>query len=695
MALQIRKFRALFNDLPQDEEDPCDLEDCVCILLISGNHYCTVIFTPREKRIHILGRAYTINRKVEGANNWNEWGGPRIWARVCKLYGWSPTQFMGLVVNSVDWVQNGYDCGPIACQVTESLWISGLSLDGDGLWKRPNFPCCHSLRLNMATRIHQLAADGHRSFLFNKESLHRQQMDDFLEGHTDQWADFEDEIRDNLSQHPRYALISVEADLRKAISSCHSCKKRLLERTSYVRTQIAHKPGTQSMMLPNDAQALLEGTVSKNACIENLGEVVDTSLQNTYLNDSGDHSSASDFGQGAPGGEKPTHATLQIIDWKQARIGRFSRPKQGPVLPVLENLHGLRHAFSRDYDNYTDGPTLDVLDPIPDTVMPLAQLSLVYIANKVITTPWTLFKDYGYRLLPDFCQMFWLSQPNQVREHLSPVGLSNPPPAFTFHNPLKTNRSGHPIIPNDRIVLGAEELLELADDTGTDRPLLTGRLEDGSYVYLDLERDRINPQDVYKACDIDSLIWITRKPKFNGSIGVYELPVIRKKPPIWKNNHVMVELLYPQSEDDRLNGGLRGEWQVKSFRLSTIPHLSFGALSQSTSVAELILFFPRMTHRHPHLGRWENMIPSDIQNFFWDRVLLPAMKVICTPIQEPYVTLDREHAAFKQKHSGKKSMGQTSAKRSLHTKDLTKLIEQMEEIVGVSFPVTGPQNLSN
>jgi len=351
----------------------------------------------------------------------------------------------------------------------------------------------------------------------------------------------------------------------------------------------------------------------------------------------------------------------------------------------LSSLRGLRHPFSQGYDNYTDGPTLDVLDPIPDTVMQLAQLSLVYIANRVITTPWTLFKDYGYRLLPDFAQMFWLSEPIQVREHLSPVGLSNPPPAFISHNPPQRSRSGDLIIANDRTVLGAEELLELASDRASDLPLLTGVLEDNSYIYLDLERDRVIPQHISKACDIDSLIWITRKPRFIGSIGVYEMPVIRNKPPIWKNNHITVELLFPQSEDDKLEGGPQTEWQTKLFRLSRIPHLSFGELRQSTSMVEVILFFPRMTHRHPHLGRWENAIPSDIQNFFWDRVLLPAMKIIRTPVQEPYTTLDRKHTAFKQKHRGQKNPGQATAKRPMHTNDLTKLIELMKEIVGVSL----------
>jgi hypothetical protein len=312
--------------------------------------------------------------------------------------------------------------------------------------------------------------------------------------------------------------------------------------------------------------------------------------------------------------------------------------------------------------------------------MQLAQLSLVYILNRVITTPWTLFKDYGYRLLPDFLQMFWLMEPVQVREHLAPVGLVEPPPAFMSQHPPQISRSGQDIEALNRTVVGARELLDMADNAGSDLALLTGRATDESYIYLDLERDRIIPQGLSKACDIDSLVWITRKPRFIGSIGIYEMPVIRKKPPIWKNNHIAVELLYPQSEEDK--GGLRSEWQTKLFRLSRIPHILFGVLGQATSVVELIMFFPRMTHKHPYTGRWENAVPADIQNFFWDRVLLPARKEISSTVQEPYSTFDREHTAFKQKHNGGKNMGQATAKHPLHTEDLTKLIKVMNKIVG-------------
>jgi len=683
----INKFRSLFDDLPSSTDDPCELENFVTVLVVGGNHYATLVFTPREKRIHVLGRIITTNQRVKATQNWEEWGGPRIWAQVCKLYGWSPAQFPGLSINTVDWIQNGYDCGPISCQVVESLWISGLPLDGNGLWKRPSLPCCHSLRLNIATKVHQLAADGFSAFIGIKGSPYRQQMDEYLEGHIDNWTDFEDEIREKFSRHPRYALKPLDADLRRAMLACSSCLKRLTANATRSKARNHTQPErmNKAAMRPHSTQTLLRGTKAKNDLVENLeaGEEVTPHNGDSGEEDSGNCSSGNESGRDASWKDHPTGA-FQVGDWKQAKIGRFPRPKNGPILPPLRSLRGLRHPFSHDYDNYTDGPTLDVLDPIPDTIMQLAQISLVYIANRVITNPWSLFeKDHGYRLLSDYAQMSLLTKPILVREHLSPVGLLNPPHAFTLHNPKKKSRSGDPIIVHDRITLGAEALLDLADDEGNDLLLLTGRLEhfDRAYVYLDLEKDRVDPQHIYKACDIDSLIWITRKPKFNGCIGIYEMPVIREKPPIWKNNHIMVELLFPQSEDDKLQGGPRTEWQTKAFRLSTIPHLSFGLIGQSTSSVELVLFFPRMTHRHPHLGRWENAIPSHIQNLFWDRVLLPAMKEIRTHVQEPYAPLDREHAAFKQKLSGRKNVGQATAMKPLHSEDLRKLICLMEEIV--------------
>ena len=688
---EIKNFRGLFDDLPQSEVETCALENCICVVNGGRNHYFTVVFMPRIRRIHVLGRRYNINRKIKDAKDWADWGGPAIWARICELYGWPRARLAGITVHSVDWIQNGYDCGPIACQVVEKIWVGGLPLDGDGLWERPSLPCCHAQRLNMATKIHQTAADGHQSFLELKE-IYREQIEAYFGDNINTFSLFEDEVAEKLIQHPRYALKPVETNLRRAIIFCPSCNPQHLKGVSAASTAANEDSESLSNKVvkpQNSSKALLRGTCSKKDFVRNSneGEVTQvqdiggTSVQEPHKESSGSESET----KGQDIWKSPAVGAFQVTDWTEAKIGRYPRPKDGPEIPVRSNLRGLRHPFSEDYDDYANGPTLDVLDPIPETVMQLAQLSLVYIANRIITCPWTLFlKDYGYRLLADFLQIFLLARPILVREHLAPVGLSEPPAAFMSHNPPQKSRSGHPLITANRTVLGATELLDVATEYGSDLPLLTGMTPEDCYIYLDLERDRVIPARLSKACDIDSFIWITREPRFIGSIGIYEMPVIRKKPPIWKNNHIMVELLYPQSEEDKLRLGPRTEWQTKPFRLSRIPHLSFGVLNQTTSIVELLMFFPRMTHQHPHTHRWENAIPSDVQNFFWDRVLLPAWDQITTAVQKPYTTFDREHTAYKVKSRTGKNVGQATAKHPLHTKDLIKLIEAMKEIVGGS-----------
>jgi hypothetical protein len=93
---------------------------------------------------------------------------------------------------------------------------------------------------------------------------------------------------------------------------------------------------------------------------------------------------------------------------------------------------------------------------------------------------------------------------------------------------------------------------------------------------------------------------------------------------------------------------MREEWWTKPFSLSNIPHLLFGLLHQESPIVEILLFFSRMTHKHPHLHFSEMLIPKHIQNILWDRVILPS---ICSVLQETaavYFLLDRAHSRFKQ-----------------------------------------------
>ncbi len=135
---------------------------------------------------------------------------------------------------------------------------------------------------------------------------------------------------------------------------------------------------------------------------------------------------------------------------------------------------------------------------------------------------------------------------------------------------------------------------------------------------------------------------------FKASIGIYAVPIIRDTAPISKKNHVKVELLFPQSDEDQMRIDGRTEWQTNYWSLSTLPHLLLGAVQQISSSVDLLLFFPRMAHRDPHYGFWINKIPGDVQGIFWDRVLLPSLKAISPPTREPYLPLNRDQSSFKQ-----------------------------------------------
>jgi hypothetical protein len=43
------------------------------------------------------------------------------------------------------------------------------------------------------------------------------------------------------------------------------------------------------------------------------------------------------------------------------------------------------------------------------------------------------------------------------------------------------------------------------------------------------------------------------------------------------------------------------------------------------------------------------MVPGDVQNFLWDKVIIPAMQGVMPEVVHPYVGLDRAHLSFKEK----------------------------------------------
>ncbi|KAH7889117.1 hypothetical protein F5I97DRAFT_1923652 [Phlebopus sp. FC_14] len=255
------------------------------------------------------------------------------------------------------------------------------------------------------------------------------------------------------------------------------------------------------------------------------------------------------------------------------------------------------------FDDYLDGPTLEDLQD-------------VIRENKEggIRSNWDYFRDYGYRLLPDFAVTFNQQEPIEVEAHLLPIGepqfqdLSAWDEMVVHH--LSTDRMGEPrqVLLEDVDVMGMEEILTLAGRKNSSSSIdlfVCGKNPiQENYVCFRPERDAV--------------------PISTGELHV--IPYFGNKPPIPKNNHCEVEILWPQSNRDQ-DGGRRSEWFTKSVPVSNIPHIHFAQAGDGSGSVNFYVAFPRMMHKNPKTGRSATLIPSPVQIVWLTQVLLPAIRV--------------------------------------------------------------------
>lgn len=129
-------------------------------------------------------------------------------------------------------------------------------------------------------------------------------------------------------------------------------------------------------------------------------------------------------------------------------------------------------------------------------------------------------------------------------------------------------------------------------------------------------------------------------------------PIYDSRPGIPKHNHVYVNILIPQSDEDQRAIGRRTEWLSKKFALNSIPHTTIGQLASSTGHGlKVYVFFPRMIHRSPIAGRRMNMMPKEVLDPFWDEILLPAIGDRATESYTPYMLQTLEEVRYKQRGS--------------------------------------------
>lgn len=633
---EILEFRQQYDDLPR--EGPCELED-IAYIHHTGSHYFVVIFMPQERVVHVLGQ-YINEVAALFREDWTSWNGPNIWKTVRRYFGWGEIEMQERCTN---WPQNGTDCGPTSAQVLEWIWTKGFSLSGNKwLYPAGRLPCCHGLRRSMALLVQRWVREGiagfERSLIINRRQLTERYAPEDLHS-----------MRTTAEVNGERCASAVDQELRQVVSSlervianCRMCAaaEDVSQRAERARLGVAQAGLIRSPLFQNEVQGATRADAAPQA---DLDEEAAKSIPALFRPETPTDESL------YLGNRHHTGAFV-VRDWSEATLGRFPRPKP-PTLPKLTSWVGLYHAHRNDYDDYVNGPTKDVLDPLPASVLGMGGLSLAYIANRIMTTPWTIYKDYGYRLLPTFCQIAHLRNPVMVKEHLCPPSPLRNLPQFAD---ATLSRFGNPIVASDLRTVGPKEMLEISDVEGPEI-MVTGRLKDGTYLRLDLEKEAQTPERINISVDLDSIVWVTREPHFSGPIGLLMMPVIRDRPPLWKNNHIQVELLYPQTAEDKEESGQRQEWDTRKFSLSRIPHMLVATVGQVTSTVEVLMFFPRMTHFHPHTHRWQNNVPAYLQKIFWDQLLYPNLKMTIPQEQQQFWAEDRDHSAFKRGGSGKMS----------------------------------------
>jgi hypothetical protein len=346
----------------------------------------------------------------------------------------------------------------------------------------------------------------------------------------------------------------------------------------------------------------------------------------------------------------------RVNDWSQLDPIHYSRPTPPNDVPLSKGPLWLSH--DPHFDDYENGPTREDLRSYED---PTCNFPLNPFAKFTVKSCWTHFRDYGYRLLPRFPHMFYLGPPSQVSKHVLRNGVpNNYQPHAHFPNrvlaPILLSRLLYPHLRigrcHDVTLMGAREMLDSAGMYYTWQShdlFVRGKTKEGLDVCLDLERDSIDPATInfQPTVDIDSLIWVTCLVKTKLKVQLMLTPTVGRTAPIRKNNHVYFELLMPPTDKERENGAGR-EWLERKTALSSCPHTLFAKVVDGISI---YIFFPRMLHQDEHSGHRITRIPLDIQNLFWNKVVLPALKSHSRKSALPYLDFTVEE--LRSKSGGK------------------------------------------
>jgi hypothetical protein len=323
--------------------------------------------------------------------------------------GW--TDLPTMTLRTVDWKQNGYDCGPIACQVAQDILAKGFQVETTGYWREtPMMHCYHMLHWTIAEQVQLTVTEGSRKYN-SIRSTHAAQLEEkYGPGGLSAGDLSHRRLQQDLSSMSN--LHSIQKNLQEAMRKCKTCHRRLEEDRQLLASK-AHPIPLRKENMKEAGQRRTREVLQDTCSMENyVAGVLEEKGEPTHKEV--DHEEGQDFEVLI--GEKLTLARTRTVDPMQARIGRFPRPIQPQELPPRPRLQGLHLPFARNFDEYEGGPPLEDLALMRDTNFQLRP-SFLYICKEIMLAPvsHSLFKDYGYRLFPRFAQVFELDEPILVK----------------------------------------------------------------------------------------------------------------------------------------------------------------------------------------------------------------------------------------------------------------------------------------
>ncbi|KAI5989786.1 hypothetical protein F5J12DRAFT_786595 [Pisolithus orientalis] len=608
--IQLFRQRHLFDSHPANPSIP------IAFVVMQNSHFFVAVFDYWLNLAFILGRR--IERVPETPHphydplhdDWNTWNGPFYWTRIASLHGFDAIDPTQVDVQVYNWSQNGFDCGPIASFVMESLMRGGLSGDGRPTIHIPPIPCGHRLRLRMLVMVKEGCRRCWEDYCYLSTTT-------LPPSHIwTQWDDTkaisEDILMDVENQSSGEQHATIVRELNVIGANCLRCQRG--DDSSNVVNPDVHSDGdfpTDTEDEGEDHHLPLDAKSQRLRDLLRRYPYVSRARARDRLPPRAAHGHQVE-------GESTPDDPLEIIqrhkhvkDWSAGTMYRFPRPTPPVYLPAYQGQRW--KPFDRRFDEYEGGPVLESLHQDRN-------------CNEIVEEPyyrpgmWTSFRDYGYRLLSSFNQMFYLGPPIRLSDHILQVGV----PA--------NYQSSHQI--GDHVTARQNSLVNT---------FVNGRHEDGHHICLDLELDHklVTPEELEVTVDIDSLIWVTHSLQFNTPLPIYLGPIVEEKAPMHKHNHVYVDILVPQSEADSSAIGSRTEWLTMAFPLCGVPHTVFGALSNAAGTMNVYICFPRMIHRDEMTHKRANRIPKEL------------IRAHADVSSAPYVSLTLKEVQFKARKGGK------------------------------------------